>query len=79
MFTLEASAGYLSADYDTAGSAEDTARSYALLAKITLAPGVMIVPEYVVLDKDKIKDAAGIETDQGKQTAIGVWWIINFK
>jgi len=79
MFTVEASAGYLSADYDTEGSAEDTARSYGILAQIHLAPGVMIQPEFVVLDKDKIKNAAGVETDQGKQTAIGVWWKIDFK
>jgi len=79
MFTVEASAGYLSADYDNLGSAEDTARSYGFLAQIHLAPGVMIQPEFVVLDKDKIKDAAGQEFDQGKQTAIGVWWKIDFK
>jgi hypothetical protein len=79
MITLEASAGYLKAEPDNLGSAEDTARSYGLLAQIHLAPGVLIQPEFVVLDKDKIKDAAGVETDQGKQTAIGVWWKIDFK
>jgi len=79
MFTVEASAGYLSAEYDSLGSAEDTARAYGFLAQIHLAPGVMIQPEFVVLDKDKIKNAAGQEFDQGKQTAIGVWWKIDFK
>jgi hypothetical protein len=79
MLTIEASAGYLNAEYDKLDSAEDTARSYAVLAKIQLAPGVSMQPEYVVLDKDKVKDAAGIETDQGKQTAIGIWWKIDFK
>jgi hypothetical protein len=79
MVTLEASAGYLSADYDNQGSREDTARAYALLAQIHLAPGVMIQPEFVVLDKDKVKNAAGVETEQGKETAIGVWWKIDFK
>jgi hypothetical protein len=79
MITLEASAGYLSADYDNQGSREDTARSYGLLAQIHLAPGVMIQPEFVVLDKDKAKDAAGVETQQGQETAIGVWWKIDFK
>ncbi len=79
MITLEASAGYLNADYDNQGSREDTARSYALLAQIHLAPGVLIQPEFVVLDKDKVKNDAGVETDQGKQTAIGIWWKIDFK
>jgi len=79
MLTLEASAGYLSADYDNLGSAEDTARSYGLVAQIHLAPGVLIQPEFVVLDKDKIKDELGNEFDQGKETAIGVWWKIDFK
>jgi hypothetical protein len=79
MITLEASAGYLSADYDNQGSREDTARSYGLLAQIHLAPGVMIQPEFVVLDKDKVKNAAGVETQQGQETAIGVWWKIDFK
>jgi len=79
MITLEASAGYLKAEPDNMGSAEDTARSYGLLAQIHLAPGVMIQPEFVVLDKDKVKNAAGEEFDQGKQTAIGVWWKIDFK
>jgi hypothetical protein len=79
MITLEASAGYLSADYDNQGSREDTARSYALLAQIHLAPGVLIQPEFVVLDKDKLKNSAGVEQDQGKQTAIGIWWKIDFK
>jgi hypothetical protein len=79
MFTLEASAGYLSADYDNQGNREDTARSYGLLAQIHLAPGVMIQPEFVVLDKDKAKNAAGVETEQGQETAIGVWWKIDFK
>jgi len=79
MITLEASAGYLSADYDNQGSREDTARSYGLLAQIHLAPGVLIQPEFVVLDKDKVKNAAGAETEQGQETAIGVWWKIDFK
>ncbi len=79
MLTLEASAGYLKADYDNQDNREDTARSYGLLAQVHLAPGVMIQPEFVVLDKDKVKDAAGNETEQGQQTAIGIWWKIDFK
>jgi hypothetical protein len=79
MITLEASAGYLSADYDNQGSREDTARSYGFLAQIHLAPGVLIQPEFVVLDRDKAKNAAGVETDQGQETALGVWWKIDFK
>jgi hypothetical protein len=79
MITLEASAGYLSADYDNLGSAEDTSRAYGLLAQIHLAPGVMIQPEFVVLDKDKVKNNVGTEFDQGKETAVGIWWKIDFK
>jgi hypothetical protein len=79
MLTLEASAGYLSADYDDQGNREDTARSYGFLAQIHVAPGVLIQPEFVILDRDKEKSVAGVETDQGQETAIGVWWKIDFK
>jgi len=79
MLTLEASAGYLKADYDNQGSRDDTARAYGFLAQIHLAPGVLIQPEILIQDKDKATAANGTETEQGKETAIGVWWKIDFK
>lgn len=78
MITLEASAGYLDADYDSQGQREQSARSYAVLAKIQVAPGVLIQPEYVVLDGDEIRNSTGTVTDRGKTTAIGIWWKIDF-
>jgi hypothetical protein len=79
MITLEASAGYLKADYDNQGSRDDTARAYGFLAQIHLAPGVLIQPEVLIMDKDKATLANGTEVEQGKETAIGVWWKIDFK
>jgi hypothetical protein len=79
MLTLEASAGYLKADYDSQGDREDDAKAYGFLAKVQLAPGVLVQPEILYMDKGTVTATDGTETDQGTSTAIGVWWKIDFK
>jgi hypothetical protein len=77
--TFEGSAGFASAENDdTTLKNEDDAQVYTLLAKITLAPGVIVQPELIYEDRDdKYED--GIKTDQGDATIFGVFWMINFK
>jgi len=82
MITLEGGYGMLDYSGDK-GSAthekEDTNKSYYLQCKITLAPGVYVVPEFMVFDKDEYKTNAGVTTEEAKETIFGVWWCINFK
>ncbi|PLX53285.1 MAG: hypothetical protein C0611_05985 [Desulfobacteraceae bacterium] len=78
MFTLEASYGSLKSEQDTALDNEDDANALGFLAKITLAPGVYIVPELIFQDnKDQVNDS--LSTDQGDATIFGVFWRIDFK
>jgi hypothetical protein len=78
MFTLEASYGSLSTEQDTALDNEDDANVWGLMAKITVAPGVYIIPEFIMQDnKDVVND--GVSTEQGDATIFGVFWMINFK
>ena len=47
-------------------------------AKITMAPGVYIIPELIFQDnKDRITN--GVTTEQGDATVFGVFWRIDFK
>jgi hypothetical protein len=81
MVTLEA--GYSKLDYSgdmTGGDREDTAQSYYVQAKFTMAPGVYIVPEIAVMDKEDMNAGGGaLDVEQGKKTVFGIWWCINFK
>ncbi|MCJ7538459.1 MAG: porin [Desulfobacterales bacterium] len=78
MFTLEASYGSLTTEQDTALNNEDDGNVWGLMAKITLAPGVYIIPEFIMQDnKDVVND--GVSTEQGDATIFGVFWMINFK
>jgi hypothetical protein len=79
MFTLEGSYAMLNTEIkDTALNNEDDTVAYGLIAKITLAPGVIIQPELIFQDnKDVTND--GVTTEQGDSTIFGVWWLINFK
>lgn len=78
MFTLEGTYGYIKSEEDIDGDYEDDAQAYGLTAKITVAPGVYLIPEFVVLDGKDITDA-GQSTDEGKITNIGMVWRIDFK
>ena len=78
MFTLEASYGSLTSEQDTALDNEDDATALGFMAKITMAPGVYIVPELIFQDnKDQITDS--VSADQGDATIFGVFWRIDFK
>jgi hypothetical protein len=78
MLTLEGSYAMLNSEQDTTANNEDDVMVWGLLAKITLAPGVYIIPEFVFQDnKDVVTN--GVTTDQGDATIFGVFWMINFK
>jgi predicted porin len=78
MFSLEASYASLTTEQDTGPANEDDEVAYGLMAKIALAPGVIIQPELIFEDnKDVVND--GISSDEGDKTIFGVWWLINFK
>jgi hypothetical protein len=78
MFTLEASYAMLNSEQDTTADNEDDSNVWGVIAKITVAPGVYIIPELIFQDnKDVIND--GVTTEQGDATIFGVFWMINFK
>jgi len=77
-WTLEISYAALDSKQDTSLDNEDDAMVWAFLTKITMAPGVYIIPELIYQDnKDVTND--GVVTDQGDTTVIGVFWRIDFK
>jgi hypothetical protein len=78
MFTLEASYSMLNSEQDTTADNEDDMINYGLIAKITMAPGVYIIPEFIFQDnKDVVNN--GVTTEQGDATIFGVFWRIDFK
>jgi hypothetical protein len=78
MWTFEASFGALDSKQDTSLDNEDDAMVWCFLSKITMAPGVYIIPELIYQDnKDVTND--GMVTDQGDTTVFGVFWRIDFK
>jgi len=82
MVTLEA--GYSKLDYSgdmAGGDREDSNQAYYAQVKLTMAPGVYIVPEFAVFDmEDSNGGGAGTPTvEEGKKTVFGIWWCINFK
>ena len=74
MFSFEAGYGYSEGELDQAGAVEDDAQAYYVQAKITLAPGVYIVPEIGVIDE--LNDSTGAE--QSDTLYYGAKWQINF-
>ena len=78
MFTLEASYGSISSEQDTIANNEDDEIAWGLMAKITMAPGVYIIPEFIFQDNKDVT-TGGTATDQGDTTIIGVFWRIDFK
>jgi hypothetical protein len=78
MFTLEASYAMLNSEQDTSADNEDDCQVYGVIAQITMAPGVYIIPEIIFQDnKDVITN--GATTEQGDATIFGVFWRIDFK
>jgi hypothetical protein len=78
MFTIETTYGYINSEEDVSGDYEDEAQAYGVTAMITVAPGVYLIPEIVVLDGKDVTNA-GSSTDQGKVTNFGMVWRIDFK
>jgi len=78
MVTFEAGYGAVKSEADCGvNSYEDTGRSYYINATINLAKGVMIVPEFGVVDHEDSK-VNNRSTDEGKLTYFGAKWQINF-
>jgi len=77
-FTIEGTYGYIKSEEDLDGDFEDDAQAYAITAKFTVAPGVYLIPEIVVLDKMSRTDG-GLDITQGKVTNFGMVWRIDFK
>ena len=78
MFTLEGSYAMLNSEVDTAADNEDDASVWGVIAKITMAPGVYIIPELIFQDNKDVK-TGGMATEQGDATIFGVFWRIDFK
>jgi hypothetical protein len=78
MFTLEGSYALLNSEVDTAADNEDDSSVWGVIAKITMAPGVYIIPELIFQDNKDVK-TGGVATEQGDATIIGVFWRIDFK
>jgi hypothetical protein len=77
MWHLEASYATLDSKQDTSLDNEDDAMVWALLARITMTPGVYIIPELIYQDnKDFVHN--GMSIDQGDTTVVGVYWRIDF-
>ncbi len=78
MFTIEGSYSMLNTEQDTVLDNEDDLTTFGLMAKITVAPGVYIIPEFIFQDDDdRITD--GVKSEQGDTTIYGVFWRIDFK
>ena len=74
MIAVEGGIGYTEAEWDIPGIQEDDQLSYYVQAKITLAPGVFLVPEVGVIDfKENMAGA-----DEADILYYGLKWQINF-
>ena len=69
MFAFEAGYGYAESEYDDFSYTDEVA-SYYVQSTITLAPGVMVIPEIGVIDNE--------EDGQEENTYFGAKWQINF-
>jgi hypothetical protein len=78
MFTLEGSYSMLNSEVDTDLNNEDDATVWGVIGKITLAPGVYVIPEFIYQDNKDRKDNS-VTTEQGDATIFGVFWRIDFK
>jgi len=78
--TMKIEGGYLASDYecDAGPVREDTNSAYYVTLPIKLAANMTITPEFIFLDDEEWKNAAGVETKQGDRTIYGVAWKITF-
>ena len=79
---LSVAAGYQAAEQelDAPGKNEDETVTYFVQAKVTLAKGVTLWPEYAVVDRKDVYDVTlpGGKAEQDTNTWIGVYWRIAF-
>jgi hypothetical protein len=73
MLYLEAGYGYIQADSEDPGKAVDQMHSYYAQSRITLAPGVFVVPEIGLINWGKFQNK-----DMGETTYYGAKWQIDF-
>ena len=78
MFTIEGSYSMLNSEVDTSLNNEDDMTVWGVIGKITLAPGVYVIPEFIFQDNKDRKDNS-VVTEEGDATIIGVFWRIDFK
>jgi len=78
MLTLEGTYAILDSEQDTSLNNEDDSMVWGIITKITLAPGVYIIPELIFRDNKDVT-TNGVTTDQGDNTIFGVFWRIDFK
>ena len=78
--TLQITASYVTgtSESDTTGTWEDETNHYHVNATFTLAKGVTITPEYVVLDRSDFSNTATTTAEQAVDTRYGVYWQIAF-
>jgi hypothetical protein len=76
--TVEGNYAKLHAEQDTSLDNKDDNTTWALLAEIHVAPGVLIQPEFIYNDKEDVV-TNGTSTDQGNDKIFGIWWKIDFK
>jgi len=76
--TIEANYSYVASEYDLPGTYEDKTQAIALLYKYTVAPGFYIIPEFIFQDNMETT-TAGVDSDNGDNTIVGVFWRIDFK
>jgi len=74
MFSVEAGYGFVKAEIDAAGFSDDEAASYYVQTTITLAPGVVIIPEIGKIDRKTNK----FNVAQSDTLYYGAKWQINF-
>ena len=77
--TLALSASYVAgeSELDRPGTYEDETSHYHVNATFTMAKGVTITPEFLVLDRGDVINA-GVKTEQAVDTRYGVYWKIAF-
>ena len=78
--TMKIEGGYLASKFEREAGIirEDTNSAYYVTLPIKLAANMTITPEFIFLDDEDWKNAAGTETKEGDRTLDGVAWKITF-
>jgi hypothetical protein len=78
--TMTIEAGYEASKYECDAGAvrEDTNSAYYVTLPIKVGTNMTVTPEFLFLDDEDYKNAAGTEIKQGDRTIYGVAWKITF-